>query len=66
MKKFSKFYFESFSFDDKSLVAKFVYSFDKDKYFEELIDFSSDLFNVRKKIDLDTLNNILFPLHIAL
>ena len=82
MKKFSKFTFESFSFDEKSLKANFYYSFDNwSEIFEEIIDFKSDKFeipktssflkgstwNVMKGEWLDPiLNNFLFNLHIAL
>ena len=80
MKKFAKFIFESYSFDDKSLKASFYYtlkghqgSFDWDEIFEEIIDFSSDKFDIPKNSNfhkeggLDIiLNNFLFNLHIAL
>jgi hypothetical protein len=65
MKEFNKFYFKSFEFDLKSFKASFYYNFDNEVIFEENIDFSSD-FKVRKNIDLDVLNNILFHIHIAL
>jgi hypothetical protein len=66
MKSFSKFYFKKFEFDNSNLQARFYYSFDNEVFFEEIIDFKSDIFSVRKNIDLDILNNILFHLHIAL
>ncbi len=66
MKKFKSFYFESYSFDSQSLIAKFEYSFDNEYFFTEEIDFSSDKFNLNKNIDYDILDNFLFSLHIAL
>lgn len=69
MREFSKFTFESFSFNKQSLRASFYYSFDNwNEIFEEIIDFSSDKFildksQVNNKI---VLNNFLFNLHIAL
>ena len=74
MKKFSKFTFESFSFDEKYLKASFYYSFDNwIEIFEEIIDFKSDFFNLPKNYSwlmkedgLIILNNFLFNLHIAL
>jgi len=69
MRKFEKFIFESYSFDDVSLKASFFYSFDNwNEIFEEIIDFSSDDFSACK-INLWNkiiLNNFLFNLHIAL
>jgi hypothetical protein len=44
MKEFSKFYFKSFEFNNKELIAKFHYSFDNEIFFEEIIDFNSELF----------------------
>lgn len=66
MKAFNKFYFESFNFDKETLKASFLYSFDKNINFEEIIDFSSDDFSVIKNIDINIVNNILSHLHIAL
>ncbi len=66
MKKFKNFYFKSFDFDKKSLLASFHYSFDNEVFFEEKIDFNSDDFNLRKDINYDILDNMLFHLHIAL
>jgi hypothetical protein len=66
MKKLNTFYFERFEFDKTSLRARFFYSFDKIEYFEEIINFSSDFFNIRNNIDNKSINNILFHLHIAL
>ena len=66
MKRFSKFYFKSFEFDKLSFKAKFNYSFDDEIFFEEIIDFRSELFLVRDDLDLEVLNNILFHIHIAL
>jgi len=66
MKSFNKFYFKSFQFDKLTLQAKFHYCFDNEVFFEEIIDFKSSLFLVRKDLDFGVLNNILFHLHIAL
>jgi len=66
MRKFNSFYFESFSFDEKTLKAIFKYSFDQDYFFEEEVDFSSDLFFYRDDLDFDIINNFLFSLHLAL
>jgi len=73
MKKFGKFIFESYSFDEKSLKASFYYSFDWNEIFEEIIDFSSDKFDIPKISNSNKgeevniiLNNFLFNLHIAL
>jgi hypothetical protein len=69
MREFSKFIFESFSFNEESLKASFFYSFDDwSEIFEEIIDFGSDKFilvenQLNNKI---ILNNFLFNLHIAL
>jgi len=65
MQEFNTFYFEKFEFDKTSLKAKFFYSFDKKEFFEEIIDFSSDLFEI-KNTDEGILNNLLFHAHIAL
>jgi len=49
VKKFEKFIFESYSFDEKSLKASFFYSFDNwSEIFEEVIDFDSDKFKLPK------------------
>ncbi len=66
IKSFKKFYFKWFDFDQATLVAKFYYSFDKEINFCEEIDFTCKWFNVRKDINLDIVNNILFHLSIAL
>jgi hypothetical protein len=66
MKKFNKFYFKSFEYDIEKLQAKFHYSFDNEVFFEELIDFKNDSFNIRNDIDVNIINNILFHIHIAL
>ena len=80
MREFSKFIFESYSFDEVSLKASFFYSFDNwSEIFEEIIDFGSDRFDIPKispflkgspevwgeGLDI-VLNNFLFNLHIAL
>jgi hypothetical protein len=66
MKQFNKFYFKSFEFDKFSLQVKFHYSFDNEVFFEELIDFNDEKFQIRNDLDLEVLNNILFHVHIAL
>ena len=69
MREFSKFIFESYSFNEVSLKASFFYSFDDwTEFFEEIIDFRSDTFSLDKN-QLNNkviLNNFLFNLHIAL
>jgi len=66
MKKFDKFYFESFEFDKNKLKAKFNYSFDKEEFFTEIINFNDLNFSVRKNLDLEVINNLLFHIHIVL
>ncbi|MFK7780202.1 MAG: hypothetical protein QM490_03555 [Candidatus Gracilibacteria bacterium] len=66
MKNFSKFYFTKFEFDKSNLKAKFYYSFDNEVFFDEVIDFSSEKFNLRNDIDSEVLENMLFNIHIAL
>jgi len=66
LKEFNTFYFEKFSFDQEKLEAKFFYSFDKQEFFEEIIDFSSDSFDVIENINKDISNNFLFNIHIVL
>jgi len=66
MKKFDKFYFESFEFDKNKLEARFNYSFDKEEFFTELISFNDSNFSVRKNLDLEVINNLLFHIHIVL
>lgn len=65
MKEFNKFYFESFEFDEKTLEAKFNYSFDKEEYFTETIGFRTEK-KIRKDLNKYIINNILFHIHIAL
>lgn len=66
MKPFRKFYFDSFEFDKKKLKAKFFYNFDKEESFEEVIDFKSVWFKIRKDLDPNVINNMLFHMHMAL
>jgi len=47
MKKFNRFYFESFEFNEKTLQAQFNYSFDKEEFFTETINFNDDDFKLR-------------------
>jgi hypothetical protein len=65
MKKFKKFYFEKYNFDEKTLKASFLYSFDKKEFFEEILDFKNDL-ELNKNLELNIINNFLFNLHIVL
>jgi len=66
MKKFNRFYFESFEFDKKTLKAKFNYSFDQMEYFTEEIDFFCENKTIRNDFDIEVINNILFHCHIAI
>ena len=66
MKKFYKFYFSNFEFNNSTMEAVFRYNFDNQVFFEEIIDFSSKNFKIRGDFDIETLNNILFHLHMAL
>jgi len=66
MQKFTKFYISNFEFDYKNLQAKFRYNFDNEVFFEEILDFNNEWFNIREDIDLVVLDNLLFHLHIAL
>ncbi len=66
MKNFDTFYFEDFDFDKSTLVASFRYSFDSSQLFEEKIDFSADSFVIRKDLEYEIINNLLFHIHIAL
>ena len=65
MQKFKKFYFEKYSFDEKTLKASFLYSFDKDEYFEEIIDFKNNL-ELNNNLEKNIINNFLFNIHIVL
>ncbi len=65
MKKFKQFYFEKFSFDEKTLKAYFLYSFDNDEYFEEIVDFNNNL-ELNQKLNKNIIDNFLFNIHIAL
>jgi hypothetical protein len=66
MNKYKKFYFEKFEFDKDTLTADFFYSFDKELFFKETINFSDSNFKIRENLDLNIIENILFHLHIAL
>lgn len=66
MKIFKDFYFEKYEFDLEEKKAYFYYSFDEKYNFQEVIDFWSDLFEIRKDLDFSVLDNLLFHLHIAL
>lgn len=64
--KYNIFYFEKFSFDLNTLKATFYYNFDNKLFFKESIDFLDNDFVVKKNLDLNIINNILFHIHIAL
>lgn len=66
MKQYKNFYFEKFEFNNKTLEAKFYYNFDKELFFEEKISFLDTNFALRKDLNLEIINNILFHIHIAL
>jgi UDP-N-acetyl-alpha-D-muramoyl-L-alanyl-L-glutamate epimerase len=66
MQKYNKFYFKSFEFNQDSLKASFHYSFDNDEFFEEVIDFHSEIWELRGDLDAEIIDNILFHIHIAL
>lgn len=66
MQKYDIFYFDRYTFDIESGIARFYYHFDDKVFFEEKIYFFDSHFSLRKNIDLDIVNNILFHIHIAL
>ena len=66
MKQFTTFYFENFSFDLNTQIASFGYSFDRQEFFTEEIDFSSDVFLLRDDIDTSVVQSLLFHSHLAL
>jgi len=66
MQEFNEFIFEKFEFDKTSLKAKFFYSFDNKEFFEEIIDFKNEDFDLRENISENIINNLLFNIHIAL
>jgi len=66
MKNFEKFYFKWFDFDNVKLKANFYYSFDNKVDFTETIDFSCDGFEIRKNLNDEILDNLLFYMSIAL
>ncbi len=66
MKHFSAFYISEFEFSKSSLVATFHYSFDREVFFEETLDFSSPWFFLREDFDESVLQNLLFHLSLAL
>ncbi len=66
MKKFNTFYFKSFEFDRGALEAKFYYSFDNEVFFEEVLYFWDEKFDLRDDIDVEVVENIMFHIHIAL
>jgi hypothetical protein len=47
MKKFSRFYFNSFEFNTLNLQAKFHYNFDNEVFFTEILDFKDESFLLR-------------------
>jgi hypothetical protein len=66
MQKFEKFYFENYEFDLETFKAKFFYSFDKKEKFVEEINFESEDFVKKKKLDIKIIESLLFHLFIAL
>jgi hypothetical protein len=66
MQKFEKFYFENYEFDLKNFIAKFYYSFDKKEKFVEEINFESEDFVKKKKLDIKIIESLIFHLFIAL
>ena len=66
MKQFNNFYFESTSFDSKTLTASFSYSFDEEIFFTEKINFWDNNFQTIKRINKRIINNLLFHLQLAL
>jgi hypothetical protein len=65
-KEYKNFYFERFEFDEKTYVADFYYSFDRELEFKETINFFDENFSVRKDLDIEIIKNILFHIHLAL
>ncbi len=49
-----------------TLKATFQYSFDHEEYFTEVIDFACEGFMVRKDLDVEVIENLLFHASIAL
>ncbi len=66
MQEFKNFYFEDYEFDLKNFVAKFYYSFDKWEKFVEEINFESEDFVKKRKLDIKIIESLLFHLFIAL
>ena len=66
MRRFKVFYISQVDFNDQTFLAKFHYSFDKEVFFVEEIDFSSPAFEKRKDIDDEVIQNLLFHISISL
>lgn len=66
MQSFSVFCIESFSFDTKTLIASFDYSFDHTVRFQEQINFSCPNFTPLASLDPLILDNLLFHLSLAI
>lgn len=66
MKTYNTFYFEKFRFDIQTGEAIFFYSFDEEIFFEEKVHFFDADFILRKNLDMEIIENILFHIHIAL
>jgi hypothetical protein len=66
MNQHKNFYFEKFEFDLRTLDATFYYNFDGKLFFEEKISFFDSNFPLRKDLNIDIINNLLFHIHIAL
>ena len=66
MKTFRTFSFESWSFDQRSLTANFVYAFDNEVFFSEKICFDSPKFSAIPSLDPLIMDNLLFHLSLAI
>lgn len=66
MKTYNTFYFEKFCFDMQTGEALFSYSFDEELFFEEKIYFFDSNFVLRKDLDIEIIENILFHIHVSL
>lgn len=66
MNKFDKFIIKSAQFDKRSLKAIFNFSFDDSVFFVEEIDFAYEWFFVKKDLDQDILDWLIFHMSIAL
>ncbi|MBT7484583.1 hypothetical protein HN748_01610 [Candidatus Peregrinibacteria bacterium] len=58
MSSFQTFYFEKYTFEPEEGVARFNYSYDRELYFEEVLEIG--------KVDSELIEPVLFHLHLAL